>query len=400
MLKGVQLSLLMGDALGAPVPREIVEALTSAQITVTAGQRSGFQLTFTLGKRSVLQTTYLPAGFFDPPRRLILVATVSGNPEVLIDGIITRHEVNASNDPGQSILTVTGEDLSALMDMVDLSGLIRYPGMPAEVRVLLCLAKYAAFGIVPAVIPSVIVNITNPLDKMDGHQGTDFQYIRMLAEMVGYVFYIEPGPRPGMSIAYWGPEVKVGLPQPALTVNSDAHSNVEAMTFSFEGMQKTLFIYYVQNEQTNVSFPIPLPDITPLNPPLGPKVPMPLRTEFLNTPPSPEERARELRLQQLEIAEEKTSATSKMSPAQATLIAMAKASRSADVVQASGSLNVVRYGRPLRARQLVGVRGAGLTYDGFYYVKSVTHNLKRGEYKQSFSLSRNALLPWGGKVPV
>jgi len=31
-------------------------------------------------------------------------------------------------------------------------------------------------------------------------------------------------------------------------------------------------------------------------------------------------------------------------------------------------------------------------YDGLYYVKSVTHKIKRGEYKQSFELSRNGLI--------
>jgi hypothetical protein len=37
---------------------------------------------------------------------------------------------------------------------------------------------------------------------------------------------------------------------------------------------------------------------------------------------------------------------------------------------------------------LVGVRGVGNTYDGNYYVKQVTHRIKRGEYKQSFTLIR------------
>ena len=64
----------------------------------------------------------------------------------------------------------------------------------------------------------------------------------------------------------------------------------------------------------------------------------------------------------------------------------------ADAVSGSGSLSVVRYGHILKARQLVGVRGAGLSYDGMYYVESVTHNLKRGEYKQSFTLSRDGLV--------
>jgi hypothetical protein len=36
----------------------------------------------------------------------------------------------------------------------------------------------------------------------------------------------------------------------------------------------------------------------------------------------------------------------------------------------------------------VGVRGAGDTYDGTYYVKSVTHALSLGSYKQSFTLQR------------
>ena len=61
-------------------------------------------------------------------------------------------------------------------------------------------------------------------------------------------------------------------------------------------------------------------------------------------------------------------------------------------VSGSGSLDVLRYGRVLLPRMLVGVRGAGLAYDGLYYVDSVTHNIKRGEYKQSFTLSRDGLI--------
>ena len=57
-------------------------------------------------------------------------------------------------------------------------------------------------------------------------------------------------------------------------------------------------------------------------------------------------------------------------------------------------------GRPLKARQLVGVRGAGLAYDGLYYVNSVTSTLKRGEFRQSFQLTRNGLVSITPKVPV
>ena len=59
-----------------------------------------------------------------------------------------------------------------------------------------------------------------------------------------------------------------------------------------------------------------------------------------------------------------------------------------------------RYGHILRARQLVGVRGSGRAYDGFYYVNSVTHDIKPGAYKQNFTLSRDGLVsPTPAVVP-
>jgi hypothetical protein len=74
------------------------------------------------------------------------------------------------------------------------------------------------------------------------------------------------------------------------------------------------------------------------------------------------------------------------------LLGLGQTAQASDSVSGSGQLDVLRYGHILKARQLVSVRGAGLAYDGFYYVKSVTHNLKRGEYKQSFSLARDGMI--------
>jgi hypothetical protein len=74
--------------------------------------------------------------------------------------------------------------------------------------------------------------------------------------------------------------------------------------------------------------------------------------------------------------------------------------QSTDAVTSNGSLDVLRYGQILRSRQLVGVRGASLAYDGYYYVNSVTHSLKPGEYKQNFSLSRDGLISQTPRVLV
>jgi hypothetical protein len=66
-------------------------------------------------------------------------------------------------------------------------------------------------------------------------------------------------------------------------------------------------------------------------------------------------------------------------------------------VTVSGELDALRYGGALQARTIVGLRGAGFTYDGLYFVKSVTHSISRGEYKQQFTLRREGL---GTRVPL
>jgi hypothetical protein len=253
------------------------------------------------------------------------------------------------------------------MDLIQIKG-IPYPGMPPSARAAVILAKYAAFGIIPVVIPSILLDVPLPTNRIPTQNVKDLTYLKRLAEEVGYVFYVDPGPAPGTSTAFWGPEVKIGLglPQPALSINMDAHTNVESLNVSFDGSRKTLPILNIHNPETKVTIPIPLPDVTPLSPPLGLVPPPPKRIQFLET--------------------------GRLSPIQAALIGIAKAAKSADVVSATGSLNVLRYGHILKARQLVGLRGAGIAFDGLYFVKSVKHQIKRGEYKQDFTLTRNALV--------
>ena len=375
MVKGIHLTLMVGPAVPVPVPREVLDALTDVQVTTTTGKASGFQLTFSLSTRSPLHTIFLlSGGSIMPVIRVIIVVTINAVSEVIMDGVITNHEVSPGKDASMATLTVIGEDLSKVMDYFDFSG-IPYPCMPPFARVALVLAKYAVLGIVPKVIPSVMVDVPLPTERIPRHKGKDLTYIKSLAEEVGYVFYIEPGPTPGMSVAYWGPEVKVGIPQPALSINMDAHTNVESLSCSLNSDEKKLPIVFIQEPNSKAVIPIPIPDITPLNPPLGAVPLIPKGIEPINE-------------------------TANKSPVKAALIGLAKAAKLANGVTGSGSLDVLRYGRILKARRLVGVRGVGTAFDGLYYVSSVTHKIKRGEYKQDFTLTRNGLISTLAKVPV
>ena len=50
----------------------------------------------------------------------------------------------------------------------------------------------------------------------------------------------------------------------------------------------------------------------------------------------------------------------------------AYAAKHSEAVQGQGTLDVMRYGRVLKAGGTVGVRGAGSAFDGVHYVDSVT----------------------------
>lgn len=380
MIQGsIQLTLLMGPVIPVPAPRLVVEALQSVTVTTAAGSSSGFQMQFGFNSSSELNTIFLIAPALSssvatPPLRVILIVTIKGMPTPLFDGVVTNIQVQPGVNGNAGTVNVTGDDLTRVMDTQQWDGL-PFPAMPIAARVALICAKYAAYGIIPLPIPEIFLDVPIPIDKIPAQQGTDLEYINQLAAEVGHVFYIESGPVPGINIAYFGPEIKVGVPQPALNLDMGPHTNVESMSFSFDPTKGVLPIVFIQNQMTRIPIPLPIPNLNPLQPPLAA-----VSTSISN----------------IKILKD----TAKMSPAKALSKGLTEAARSQDSVSAQGSLDVLRYGRLLKARKLVGVRGAGLAYDGLYFVKSVTHTLKAGEFKQSFELSRNGLISLTPRVPA
>ena len=350
-----------------------------ANSTTAAGAASGFQLRFKFQSKSDLNTIFLIAAGQNtsvgtPPLRVLLIVTVNGTPQPLFDGVMTNVEVQPGGNGAPGTITVTGEDLTKVMDLLDFSGL-PYPAMPIEARVALICAKYAAFGLIPLPVPLLFPDVPIPVERIPAHQGTDLAYLKQLAAQVGYTFYVEPGPAPGSNVAYFGPEIKLGVPQPALNIDMDAHTNVESLSFNFDPTKGVLPIVFIQNQLSRVPIPIPIPNLNPLQPPLG-ALPAPLAN--------------------LKVMKD----TAKLNPMQAIAQGLSEAAKSQDAVTATGSLDVSRYGRLLRARGLVGVRGAGLAYDGLYYVQRVKSSLKRGEFRQDFTLTRNGLISITPRVPA
>jgi hypothetical protein len=363
MNRGFYLTLMMGGFNASPVPQAVIDALVEVKVTSTVGSQGGFQLKLTTGRLSKVAAMHA-AGAFDPRQRVIIAVTVNGATDVLMDGIITKQDLTPGTAAGKSTLTLTGLDLTALMDFIDLTG-IPYPGMPASVIVELALAKYLVLGVIPVAIPTLLTLVTNPISTIPKQQGSDYKYISALAKKYGAVFYLDPGPKPGMSMAYWGPDLSkmFGGVQPALSIDFDASTNLDSINFSYDGTLATNYLVTIIEPNTKLPIPIPLPSIDLIKAPQAAKSPTPLK--YLQLKP-----------------------IASKDPTGAALQGIGKLFETADVVSASGQLDVLRYGRVFKARQLAAVRGAGPYYDGQYYVKSVSHSIKRGEYKQSFTLAR------------
>lgn len=367
----VVLQLRIGTPVPMPVPAAVIDALTSVKVETGSGDtQSGFELTFRVPRESPVQAFFAIAV---PIFRCIIAVTLRGSTEVLVDGVITH--VDLAPDGPTSTVSVKGKDLTQVMDLVPLDGL-PYPAMTPSERARAALLKYLMLGCAPGVVPAFVEERPMPNESIPTHQGTDYAYLKQLASAVGYVFYIEPGPAIGSSVAYWGPEVRIGVPQPAITYGFGAeHDNCSALRFSYDREKRKTPIVTIQEKWSKSSFEIPIPNDLPFTPPLGAVPPLPPVTVRLRD-------------------------TGKLPPEQALMRGIAFAVRNADAVTGTGTLDVARYGSVLRSRRLVGVRGTGLAFDGLYYVSKVVHELKPGSYQQQFTLVRGGFITTVPKVPA
>ena len=166
------------------------------------------------------------------------------------------------------------------MDIIEITGL-PFPAMPPSVRVLLVLAKYAALRRDPAGDPEP--STTSRRCRSSGSRSSAAPTTPTSSALARAVpatsSTSSPGPAPGTSKAYWGPEIRVGAPQPALTTNMDALTNVEQLSFNFDKEKKAMPIVFFQEPISKAPIGVPIPDVTPLNPPLGLVPPLPPKIE-------------------------------------------------------------------------------------------------------------------------
>jgi hypothetical protein len=364
-----RLSLLAGVGAPAPVPSELTDALERVEIVAAIGERGSFRLSFRLDPGSTLPAHFLLAT--GDLVRVVLITEEGADPAVAMDGVMVTHSVSAgSEEPG---LVIGGEDLTLLMDLVDGSGR-PFPGMTIEARVAVILAGYSSRGMTPRVVPPPFLEVPVPTERVFHQQGTDYAYLQSLAERVGYRFSLDPGPAPGASVAYWGPEPRGDRSKPSLVIRFGRPGKVKALQLCFDAMKRVSPRATILDPRSKALIPIPTPDISAAGPPLGATVPPPQRQRTLR-------------------------GAAKLTPIQAAGALLAQAARSAEAMTGVGTLDVVRDQRRLRPGEIVEIRGAADPFDGLFAVRRVHDVITPRHHRQRFELVRAGLGAADGGEP-
>ena len=359
-LLGVHLTILIGKKILEPVPYELSIALKDVEINHSDDRPSGFQLRYQVGRSGLLNLLdygLLSNPLLRPFNRVIVIVRFAIAPQVLMDGIITNIQLSPNEEPGQDILTITGEDVSVMMDLEEQSH--TYPALPDYAIVLKIIGSYMEYGLIPPKPPVNQEALTpvNPIEQIrqQPENMTDRAYLQGLAEMYGFVFYITPGPVPLANTVHWGPPQRLTVPQCPLSVKMGSFTNVDSINFQSNALSPQN-VRYTEREKSNKIGSTSLSRSIPL-------------------------------ARNVTEAKRSTSLTGFSSRAAAQ--AQGRVDQSYDnAVTATGELNALRYNGILNPRGLVGLRGVGDTYDGIYYVKSVSHKISKGQYNQSFTLTR------------
>lgn len=374
-LLGIHLTMLIGPTVAVPAPPMLTEALQSVEVTHSDEGRSGFQITFQIGRSGpadLLDYALMNNPLLKTWNRVILIATVNVMPRVLMDGIITNQELSPRDEAGASTLTITGEDVSVMMDIEEKPA--EHPAQDETIIANKIILSYVQYGMIPIVIPPLVIDPPILIERTPVQQATDLEYLKQMAERHAYIFYVTPGPAPFTNTAYWGPPIRLGVPQRALSVNMGPDTNAKLTSTRNNALSVTKLSGKVQDRNTNNSMPVQTFVST--------RLPLASQPALLTQP---------------YLRQKQYRATAGLNFMQAMAQAQAMTDASSDVVTVEGELDALRYGDLLQARGLVGLRGAGYSYDGIYYVKRVTHNIQKGRYMQRFSLTREGM---GTTTPV
>ena len=367
-MPGVSFTLLIAFV---PAPPPVVDAVQEIEIETSTREAGAFRLKLGISRTMLGDWSVLEFDLFRPLVPVaIRLANPMGIPEAVINGFVTRQEVTYAEEPGASVLEVSGLDATHLMNLQE--KVMPWPNLPDNA---IAAAIFGQYAVVPRVQPTAPL-LVEP-EGTTTQRGTDIRFLKRLATRNGFECYVQPEPLSGLDMGFFQPAATgPGRPQAVLNVNMGAETNVAEFRVSYDMTQPTTVIASGLDAGTKA----PQPALAPA--PLG--VPMGLEPTLLRILPPPIVRPADtglMRSSELQTA------------AQAIVNESSLAVRASGTVEASVGI--------LRPGGIVNVRGAGRVFSGSYYLTHVSHLVSRdGGHTQRFEALRNAVTLTGTELFV
>lgn len=395
MLGGITYTVLMGLP-PLPLPPPLLTALQKLEVETSTEMASVFRLRFGMaqngfGDWDVLMPQYEETLF--RPLTLVQIRVKVGIaiPIAIINGYITSQRVLYDDEGGASAMEITGMDATVLMNLQE--KFYPWPSSPPLYDGGIAMAIFAQNGIVatPATVSASIPFNLDPTEFTQ-QRGTDIRFLRRLAQRNGFDCYVQPQPQSGIDFGYFGPPKNIpGMQQAVLNVKMGAETNVSEFKIRYDMVKPTMAMAAGVDVMTRtptaaVSLapsvsPPPAGGLYPLGVPMGVQHATLRALAGAHPPP------------QVLPAE-----TGQMALPGLAVVNQAIANRSSWAVVAEGTAN--SDAGVLFPGGTVNIRGAGLAFNGAYYVTRVSHTFDCGAYTQKFEARRNAIGMTGAEVYV
>jgi len=392
MLGGTTYTVLMGPAGGPPVvplPPPLLSSLQKIEVETSTEMASVFRLRFGIsqtqfGDWDLLMPQYEET-FFRPLSRVQIRVKVGIDiPKAVINGYITHQQVLYDDEGGASAMEITGMDATMLMNLQE--KVITWPlaGFPTDN--LIATAIFGQYGILPMATPSLPMNVDPTGSDATVQRGTDIRFLRRLAQRNSFECFVQPNPLTGVDTGYFGPPVNLPFaPEAVVSVKMGALTNVSEFKIRYDMVKPTLSLAFGLDAMTRA--PLSVPSVPPVAAgyPFGP--PMGVQEATVREVGGPHPPPMVLAVQ-----------TGMMALPGLPLVNQAITNKASWAVVAEGTMGADT--GVLFAGATVNIRGAGIAFNGAYYVTRVSHvfDLCGCSYTQKFEARRNAIGMTGTEI--
>jgi len=354
----------------APMPMPFFQALREIDIETSVGQASIFRMHFDLSRNLAGDYDALAIDIFRPMMPVtISIAAGLPVPQVLINGYIKDTHLSAGASPGTSRLEVVGMDALGTL-MANNQEPFPWPNLSESEIAATIFGKYAMASLVDPMPPTRTVMDTTTTQRI-----YDAAFLFELAYANNLELFIQPDPITGRDVGHLHRPFTFVPHQGVLSLDFGILSNLTQFKVADDMLGPTAVVGLMVDPVTRAprpSFGLASSELPMgMEPALFRIVPLPMAQQFDDGAANPTE---------------------------AQLRAMARASATSRAIRAHGEVDGIKLARPLRVGLPVLVRGAGRKNSGLYYVDQVSHHISRDDYRQSFTVWRNAALLTGAEV--